>query len=250
MDLEGKVKRLTNTTVHKLVDQFIKVYISESEDKKIQMTWQNMFYLWKMFLDTHQYPVNLYQSNVKTSLIQGPFVKHYKAEGDFFIGIASSQLPNIQFFQRFWNETMTPDDFETDLEIEEITGLFRFWGESSKWKNGFLKEEPILDAIAYFFPDVEIENRKYIHRVRSTLWDKSLDIQVALQELANITKNTGNQTPVLLSIYDAYLFYCKFYSSASKKTPLLVSKTYFDKYMMENYNEYILEDGILSREWM
>ena len=250
MDLEEKVKRLTNTTANKLVDQFMNEYISESEDKKIQMTWQNMFYLWKMFLDTHQYPSNLYQSNVKTLLIQGPLVKHYKTEGDFFIGLASSQLPNIQFFQRFWNETMTPDDFETDLEIEEITGLFRFWGESLKWKNGFLKEEPILDAIAYFFPDVEMENRKYIHRFRSTLWDKSLDIQVALQELAASLITTGNQTPALLSIYDAYLFYCKFYSSPSKKTPFLVSKTYFDKYMMENYNEYILEDGILSREWM
>jgi len=249
MDLEGKVKRLAYTTPSLLVDQFMNEYILESEDKKIQMTWQNMFYLWKMFLDSHSFPSNLYQSNVKTIFTHGTLTKNYKAEGDFFIGITSSQLPNVQFFLRFWNETMTHDEFETDLEIEEIAGLFRFWGESLKWKNGFLKEESILDAIAYFFPDVEIEHQKYIHRFRSTLWDKSLDIQVALQEL-EVTLSTENQTPALLSIYDAYLFYCKFYSNPVKKTPFLVSKTYFDKYMLENYGEYIMEDGVLQREWM
>lgn len=253
MDLEGKVKRLAYTTPSLLVDQFMNEYILESDDKKIQMTWQNMFYLWKMFLDSHSFPSNLYQSNVKTIFTHGKLTKNYKAEGDFFIGITSSQLPNVQFFLRFWNETMTPDEFETDLEIEEIAGLFRFWGESLKWKNGFLKEESILDAIAYFYPDAEIEHQKYIHRFRSTLWDKSLDIQVALQELETTlsTENKErNQTPALLSIYDAYLFYCKFYSNPVKKTPFLVSKTYFDKYMLENYGEYIMEDGVLSREWM
>jgi hypothetical protein len=55
---------------------------------------------------------------------------------------------------------------------------------------------------------------------------------------------TTSQTPSLLSIYDAYLFYCKFYSNPSKKTHILVSKSYFDKYMIDNYNEHILENGV------
>ena len=247
-ELEKKALRLTKTNVEILVNQFLEEYITETEDKKIQMTWQNMFYLWKMFLQNHHYPTSLFQQNIKTILTHKQ--KSYKLEGDFFIGLASSQLPNVQLFLKFWNETMITDELETDLEIEEISGLFRYWGELLKWKNGFLNEKPILDAIAYFFPEIEIENNKYIHRVRSTLWDKTMDIQVALQELALSLSNEISQTPGILSIYDAYLFYCKFYSNPSKKTPFLVSKTYFEKYMMENFSEYISEDGILEREWM
>ena len=248
MDLEKKILRLTKTTSEILVNQFLEEYITETEDKKIQMTWQNMFYLWKMFLQNHQYPTSLFQSNIKTILTQNQ--KNYKIDGDFFIGLASSQLPNIQFFLRFWNETMVTDELETDLEIEEIATLFRFWGESFKWKNGYLNEKPILDVISYFFPEIEMENNKYIHRVRCSIWDKTMDIQVALQELALSTLSEKNQTPSILSVYDAYLFYCKFYSNPSKKTPFLVSKTYFEKYMMENFSEHISEDGVLQREWI
>jgi hypothetical protein len=249
-ELEKKILRLTKTTPEILVNQFLEEYITETEDKKNQMTWQNMFYLWKMFLQNHHYPTSLFQSNIKTILTQNQNSKSYKIDGDFFIGLASSQLPNVQFFLRFWNETMVTDELETDLEIEEIATLFRFWGESFKWKNGFLNEEPILDAISYFFPEIELENHKYIHRIRCTIWDKTMDIQVALQELALSIISERNQTPGILSIYDAYLFYCKFYSNPSKKTPFLVSKTYFEKYMMENFSEYISDDGILERDWI
>ena len=103
----------------------------------------------------------------------------------------------------------------------------------------------------YYFPDIEIENQKYIHRIRCSIWDKTMDIHIALQEYACSLISEKNTTPAILSIYDAYLFYCKFYSNPySKKSPFLVSKAYFDKYMMENYNAYILEDGILQREWI
>jgi len=249
-DLEDKVTRLINISSIELVEQFNREYMIDSNDKKNQITWQNMFYLWKMFLQTQHYPPNLFQSNIKNILTTQIFEKNYKADGDFFIGITSSQLPNIQLFLRFWNETIVPDEFETDLEIEEISGLFRVWGETLKWKHGYLNEELILDAISYYFPEIEIENQKYIHRSRSILWDKAMDIQIALQELSQSLKTTTSQTPSLLSIYDAYLFYCKFYSNPSKKTYILVSKSYFDKYMMENYSAYILEDGVLAREWL
>ena len=183
-------------------------------------------------------------------MTQTMFPKNYKEDGDFFVGISSSQLPNIQFFLNFWKENMVADVFETDLEIEEIAGLFRYWGESLKWKNGFLNEQPILDIILYYFPDIEIEQRKYIHRYRCVLWDKPMDIHIALQEYASSLISEKHTTPAILSIYDAYLFYCKFYSNPnSKKIPFLVSKAYFDKYMLDNYQAYILEDGIIQREW-
>lgn len=255
LELENKIMKLTKITPDHLVDIFIKEYLcinaDTNADTTVQMSWPNLLYLWKMFLQTHQYPSTLFQSVLKPIFTVNRFAKYYKSEDDILVGFCSSQWPVIQCFLRFWSETMVYDEFEMDLEIEEISGLFRSWGESVKWKNGYLSESQILDAISYFFPDVEIEKQKYIHRFRCNTWDKTLDIQVALQEMALSIKTTHPeriQTPALISIYDAYLFYCKFYSSPVKNSRFLVSKSYFDKYLMDQYGDYILEGGILSRE--
>jgi hypothetical protein len=253
LELEKKVMKLSNTNIEGFINVFIEEYIyipSEKDDKCYQITWQNMLYLWKLFLKTHQYPSNLYQSNLKHILTTSRFEKYYKSEGDFFIGIGSSQWSNIQLFLKFWNETMMVDEFEMDLEIEEISGLFRYWGESLKWKNGYLNEPEILDAISYFFPEIEIEKQKYIHHFRCSLWEKTMDIQVALQEFSVGLRKEKCQSPPIVSIYDTYLYYCKFYSNPNKKTQFLVSKSYFEKYMMDNYNHYIMGDGILSIDWI
>ena len=56
------------------------------------------------------------------------------------------------------------------------------------------------------------------------------------------------------SIYDAYVWYCKYYSETStpgvfEKHPL-VSKSYFEKYVMENIGIYVVDDKYLSNEWI
>ena len=69
------------------------------------------------------------------------------------------------------------------------------------------------------------------------------------------------KTPVIISIYDIYLFYCRFYSnlnsnsnsnnkSTTQQKTFLVSKSYFEKYLMEKYGEYICENGVLINDWL
>jgi len=45
------------------------------------------------------------------------------------------------------------------------------------------------------------------------------------------------------SIYDAYSFYCKQNNSQN------VSKSYFEKYIFDNFNQYIVDSKFLSCEW-
>jgi hypothetical protein len=151
-----------------LIDKFISEYLfvvdkDESNvvvqkplDKdKDKMNWQNMLYLWKQFLHSNQLPLTLFQSMLKPMLTQTHFSNYYKPDGDYFIGIGSSQWPMIQTFLRYWNETMVYDENEMELEIEEITNLFRHWGETVrtyKWEVFSLTEYQILDVISYFFP--------------------------------------------------------------------------------------------------
>ena len=267
IEITDYIFKLTYTSPEILVEKFISEYLfvvenensleNENALEKDKMNWQNMLYLWKQFLHTNQFPLTLFQSMLKPILTQTHFPKYYKIEGDYFVGIGSSQWPMIQTFLRYWNETMIYDENEIELEIEEITNLFRLWGETVrtyKWEVFSLTEYQILDAISYFFPEIQIDKQKYIYNIRSTLWDKSTDIQTALLQYKNNISETFcvRKTPIIISIYDIYSFYCRFYSSksSSQQKLFLVSKSYFEKYLMEKYGEYICENGTFSNEWL
>ena len=85
------------------------------------------------------------------------------------------------------------------------------------------------------------------------LWDKQQDIQTALDNMKELIRSKQNSERVTspglhhnISIYDTYTYYCKFFSSGSS---LIVSKTYFEKYIFENLEEYIIDNKFLSCEW-
>ena len=270
-----------------------------------QITWKNMQYLWKHFLDSKHLPSIIVLQTLKGMLTDKLSV-YYSETHDSFLGICSKFLPAIQKFLLFWGDTMTFDETESDLEIEEIIILFRKWCDTTGETVSNLNDKQILDLIAYFFPNLEIERDKYISKVRCSLWDKQLDIQVAMEYLKetvrmkytnpaeNFIHNTTistSGTPLFVtttiplhdvsamgiipldavttqdtvalsrvsnsftrvgspvsnrnvSIYDAYLFYCKYHSNNQ-----IAGKSYFEKYIFDNYMEYIVESKFLSADW-
>jgi hypothetical protein len=122
-----------------------------------------------------------------------------------------------------------------------------------------MNDKQIIDLILHFFPNVEIERDKYISKWRCLLWDKALDIQIALAHLKETIRdkylqnsNGRSSTPqpnVNVSIYDAYLFYCKYFSNNESPNKLKVSKSYFEKYVFENLEEFIVDSKFLSSSW-
>jgi hypothetical protein len=258
---------IRNTSPPELVQNFINEYLdinrnadlmtvltldshSKMSHRSTQITWKNMQYLWKQYLDSKNLPTILFMHNLKAFLVE-KLDGHYKEDADIFIGISSRFLPAIQKFLQFWGEAMIPDETESDLEIEEILVLFRGWSNMSSTMN----DKQIIDLICHFFPGVEIERDKYISKWRCALWDKQLDIQVAVSQLKDAIREKhsgGTRSPqptVNISIYDAYLFYCKYYSGEHMQSTLKVSKSYFEKYIFENFEEYIIDSKFLSSAW-
>jgi hypothetical protein len=88
------------------------------------------------------------------------------------------------------------------------------------------------------------------------MWDKQMDIQTALDQMREHiceTNNVGLLSLYATTIYDAYVWYCKYYSDMKHcimdKHPI-VSKLYFEKYIMENIGIYVIDDKYLSSEWI
>jgi len=278
---------LKNTKTDDLVESFIDTYIDidknssdiqssvanvlsldghASQIRATQITWKNMQYLWKHFLDEKHVPPMIFLNTLKGILITR-LERYYNSEFDSFMGVCSKYLPAIQVFLQFWNDTMIVDDTESDLEIGELLVLFRRWCELNNEPIVSLNDKHMLDIIAYYYPSTEIERDKFISHIRCSLWDKQLDIQIAMDnmketirsryELSEMSRAASPGIYRNVSIYDAYLFYCKYATSAiseniSEPTTIgkqVVSKSYFEKYIYDNYYDYIVESKFLTPGW-
>jgi len=261
--------------VHMFLRDFMQIQYDEETEKPIlpnvstvtdmsmnratQITWKNMQYLWKQFLESRNLPPVMFFQTLKTTLVE-ILAPIYNADSDVFIGICSKHLPAIQKFMYFWTETIVLDDTDFGLEIEEVVKLFRRWCFYNGETHSNLSDKQILDLIAYFYPTIEIDRDKYISGIRCGLWDKQLDIQVAIDSLKDIYKTKNRESSSFnknISIYDAYIYYCKYYSNSSDietvtssfEKKLIVSKLYFEKYVVEYLADYLVDSKFLSANW-
>ena len=280
VDMQQSVFRLKNTKPEEIISQFVQEYlinfrgggedntqllpasISPPEEYFMQckimektndhsLSLKQMQYLWKEYLDLHNYPIGLYTSFCKKTLTDTIFPLQYNAQQDIFVDVGSSQLPLIQKFLKFWAETALEDPNEyAELESEEIGILFRNWIESpypqpnsQRKKKYLLKENKIVDILSYFHPELEIVKDKYIIHTRNVLWDKDMDIELALTTLREEGKCST------MSLYNAYLAYCKYHSISVKSKPLLVSKSYFERYVRFQYGSYLDANDTFIEPW-
>jgi hypothetical protein len=251
MDLTMSACYLKDKSQVDIVDRFITSYLDIHKNsvdvanvniidtqsiRGTQITWKNMQYLWKHYLDMCGLPSVMFLLTFKT-ILTDKLMMYYNKDHDTFIGICSKHLPAIQTFLSFWDETIITDETETEFEIDEVVTLFRRWCELNHQTVTTLNDKQILDIIAYFFPAVDIERDKYLAGIRCSMWDKQLDIHIALDSMKGMLRETHTGTERSLSpsvnrniaIYDAYIFYCKYYTNTSDTGHLILSKAYFEK---------------------
>jgi hypothetical protein len=117
-----------------------------------------------------------------------------------------------------------------------------------------LNDKQILDLISYFYPSIEVEKDKYVYKIFCCLWNKKEDIQNALAELKKTIIGTAgvgsNNTNVKISIYDAYIFYCKYANQIHNNNEQIVSKSYFEKYVFENLVDFVVNSKYISMNWV
>lgn len=198
---------------------------------------KNMFFLWKKFLNELALPNIIFYETLKTILKSK--IK-YDDEKERFMGVTSIHLPIVSLFMRFWEENIIETETDNEhindlnntiivyeLEIDELCLLFK------SFTKNVINEVLMIELIQHFYPDLVIENNKYILNVKCKLWDKYNEVKNAL-EMFKKHKNEEmslSSSPSLSTIvYDAYQFYC---STNSNKHNLHVSKRYFEKIEQE-----------------
>lgn len=179
---------------------------------------------------------------------------NYDEISDSFKNISSKWLPNIQKFITFWNENMEYDEFETELEIEEVMVIYKKWLNNQSLNNQSVNitEKQVFDILQYYFPEVETENEKFINKIRCKLWDKTLDIQICLENIRELMTSNHSGSPEIylktsISIYEIYQKYCKIQFASQN---MIVSKNCFEKYVYENLSQYIVNNNMICMEWL
>ena len=260
--LDTKVSSSVDTKISSSVDTKISssvdTKISSSVDTKIsssvdiKISWKNMVYLWRHFLEAKHLPNVIVTAKLKTYLTTR-LADYYNVDVDTFTGINSKYLPNVCKFLQFWEDTMEPDETELELEISEVAVLFKKWTESRResavqFHEKQISEKQICDLIVYFYPEVEIEGEKYIYKIKNKMWDKQLDIQMAMEDLKDRLGCEGwRQVIDHVSLYDAYVHYSNYMNGTVSKGDdgkrrrpssgnmaairIIVSKQYFDRFM-------------------
>jgi hypothetical protein len=248
-------------TESQIIEEFMKFATEPSATVDCGITWNNMLYLWKMYLSEFQIPNMIFNAVLKTRITEyiygsGSMVTE---DGelqslDVFPNITSRHLPMVSKFMNFWSENCSVNDDEIEMEIDELSTLFNEYlsksssstenTKTTSSQNSYhnISDAALIGMIRHFYPDVNIEDDKYLVNVGCKMWSKKAEIRVYLElfKMQCITNNISIPQP----LYNAYEYYCsKCYESKDRRA---VSKRYFEKFLIDEYSDYLDENGLIT----
>jgi len=251
--MDDELKTYTNyiryKTSKEIVDDFCSKYIQEDMDNNntiLNVEWKNLHFVWKQFLSDNQYPNMIYSHNLKNLMISK---YKFDEEADTFYGITSKFIPIQREFINFWENTIQVklndnDEFDNELEIDEICGLFKIWvkhNNECKISSGNISEETILQIIKHYFSYIQIVEDKYFLNIICTLWNKMNDINMSFEYIKDKLQNYQLE---IISFDDVYNYYYEFCRQNTKK--MIVSKRFFEKYLYYKFANYIVYDKFIE----
>ena len=225
---------LHRNTPENIVNNFINKSIQKCSGASIKG--KNMIFLWKKYLEENNLPNIIFYESLKTMFYNK---LQYNEEIDTFIDVTSIHLPQVSNFIEFWDQTILEDTFDSELEIDELSKLFRYWKNERQIS---LSDDLMIELIRHFFPEIIIEENKYIINVKCSIWNKREEVNNSL-ELFKIWCN--DEGKYIQSIYLAYEFYCNY-----NKGKWNVSKRYYEKVSRDTLGINIDIDGVLLQSWL
>jgi len=248
---------LLNNNIENIVSSFMSCCIEVTNTIGPQINWNNMHYIWKQYMSSLNIPNILYTNNLQQYLMK--YIQFTNEDNHLvFIGVTSKYLPNVSSFLSFWDKyiTIEESDKEYDYEIDELCALYK----SSEFKNVSINDSTMINMIIhYFYQSVDIIEKKYITNIKCSLWNKEDDICEYITYFKTLTiesndkqsnkKNVTTSDSNLISFDDLYQKYRTYFRSKSiveKKQIFIVSKQYFEKYLLINLSNFIQFEKFLD----
>jgi hypothetical protein len=245
--LKNKILYFNQNPLDKIVNQFVSQCI-EKGAINTNINWKNMHYIWKLYLTSLDIPNMVYSSQLQALLLVK--IDNNNENGNIiFLNVCSSYLPSVSSFLSFWEKhiTITNETAEDEYEIDELVTLYK----QSEQKIVNITDTNMIKMVCHYFsPQVEIIDNRYVINIKCNLWVKCDDINDFLKQY-KATKKVEVQT--LISLDDMYQSYKEFVNAhcmIEKKTMLIVSKQFFEKYITNKLATYIEFDKFVTSTWL
>lgn len=231
------ILKLSITTKNNIIDDFINSVIIKVENDDVSLSFNELLYIWKIYLSNINLPNVIFQKELKEILNT-----KIKNKDDNYLGITSSYHGIIQNLSEFWRENIT--NGENEFEISEICDIYKKWLKEKKNKNGIVEEDNMLTLIKHFFK-IDIEDNKIIKNINCKLWNKINEMETVIGDI----KISYNFSPGMFkkSIQSIYEEYCT--RAKNKFNFNIVSKKYFEKYITKIIPEKYLIRRLISNEF-
>jgi hypothetical protein len=225
---------LHKNTPETIVNKFIEESIQNCPQTSINS--KNMIFIWKKFLEERNVPSIIFHGSLTTMLREK---MSYDEETDSFKDVTSVYLPLVAAFLKFWDNNME-ELADSEIEIEELSKIFRI--ESGKNVQTY-SDTFLVELIKHFYPEVVLDDEKYIMNIKCKIWDKYQEVIDTLEMFKLKSCNIDNNVQIN-SLYNAYQFYIN-----NHKSNLIVSKRYFDKIAHAHIGDVVDHEGIIDQSW-
>uniref|UniRef100_A0A6C0AW98 Uncharacterized protein n=1 Tax=viral metagenome TaxID=1070528 RepID=A0A6C0AW98_9ZZZZ len=205
-----------DSIVNNFTKEYIEQYSNSNTSINYSISWKNMQFLWKRFLNKYQLPNIVYIQQLKVHLCNQYI---YDESKDEFTNVISKYLPKISNFLDFFNANF----FEGNemFEINEIIMMYNDYIKDGKLSKdlGKIEEDEIYEVLSYFSSNYEIENEKQVFGLHCLKWNKKNDIDNAVRDymMENFITNEENIIP-----YDCYEHYI-----STTQNQYKINKEYF-----------------------
>jgi hypothetical protein len=259
--IHNHVLYFTDNSMEKIVDDFVSQCI-EQVNASSNISWKNMHYIWKLYLNSINIPNMVYSNNLQ-NILSSKLSNTNDNGSMIFTNVTSKYLPNVSSFLTFWEKHVSisnENNADEEYEIDELSTLYK----NSDLKNSQISDSTMIKMIYHYFsPQVEIIDNKFITNIKCNLWSKHDDINEYLdaykntifkeQELEQDKEKEKQDSYLLVSfdeLYQGYKIYFKAKGLVEQKSLPIVSKHFFEKYLSNQLQLYIKFDKFVSLEWI
>ena len=214
--------------------------------------WKNMHYIWKLYLTSVNIPNMMYSNNLQQILsLRLPNI--IENGNMFFTNITSKFLPHVSSFLTFWEKYIYISDgnenMDDEFEIDELATLYKQTGSQVN-----ISDNEIIKMICHYFsPQVEVIDNKYITNIYCNMWSKQDDLTEFLIYYKSISVTLSTAPIELISfdeLYHSYKKYMKSKNIIEKKNTIIISKSFFEKYILTKLSAFITFEKFVSSEWL
>lgn len=251
--IKNHIIYFTQNSLDKIINNFSEQCI-EIVTTENNISWKNMHYIWKLYLTNINIPNMIYSLQLQTLLSEK--FSHTNDNGNItYNNVTSKYLPSVSSFLSFWekhiiitNDTNNCDNNDDEYEVDELITLYK----NSDIKNTQISDTTIIKMIHHYFsPQVEIFDNKYITNIKCNLWSKSDDITEYLNYYKiNAVFNDNIQLIPFDELYQGYKAYFKAKCIMEQKNISIVSKQFFEKFVINQLQSYIKFEKFVSSEWI